>query len=143
MRQVTVLSTIMVFTKSPTPKIRKWQDLKSLTIGLRLGAKFAEYNTKGMKVISAATNQMVFRMLDRNRVDVVVNTALEGTIMIRKLGLKGISLVHPPLVTLNLFHYLHKDHEGLLRRITAVLKAMKRERRIHVIRDTAFKQLSN
>ncbi|MBT3989761.1 MAG: transporter substrate-binding domain-containing protein [Rhodospirillaceae bacterium] len=132
-----------VFTKLPELKIRKWQDLKSLTIGLRLGAKFAEYNTQGMRVISAATNKMVFRMLDRDRVDVVISTALEGTITKMKLELKGISMVEPPLVTLDLFHFLHKDHEDLLPRITAALKAMEREARIKKIRDTAFKRYTN
>ena len=132
-----------VFTKTPGKNIRKWEDLRPLKIGLRLGAKYAEYGTQGMNVVSAPTNQMVFSMLDRNRIDVAISTALEGSIMIRKLRLEGITIIERPLVTLDLFHFLHKKHETIIPRITKALEAMAKEGRIEMIRKKAFERHNN
>jgi polar amino acid transport system substrate-binding protein len=129
-----------VFTKNSKIKPTSWKDLRAFRIGLRKGAKYAEYGTTGMKVIAAATNKMVFRMLDRNRIDVAISTALEGSNTIRILGLKGISMVEQPLVTLELFHFLHVKHETLIARITISLEAMAREGRIQNIRNKASEE---
>lgn len=131
------------FTKNRTIKIKTWEDLRSHSIALRKGAKYAEYGTSGMNVISATTNKMVFRMLDRNRVEVVISTALEGSLTIKNLGIKDIFMMEQPLVTLKLFHYLHKKHEDLIESVTKALEEMSQEGRIQKIRTLAFRQLIN
>jgi polar amino acid transport system substrate-binding protein len=128
----------MVFSKNPRLKIQKWDDLKHYIIGLRKGAKYAEYGTAGMNVLPATTNTMVFKMLERDRVDVAISTALEGSVTIRALGLKEVSMVEIPMVTLDLFHFLNRKHEDLIPQITRALEAMNREGRIAEIRKKAF-----
>jgi polar amino acid transport system substrate-binding protein len=131
----------LAFAISPNITIRKWQDLQPYIVGLRIGAKYAEYGTAGMKVTAVATNDQVFDMLDQRRTDVAISTRIEGVLTIKKLGLTGIRPMEPPLVTLKLFHFLHKKHLALVPRITLVLEEMAKEGRIKAIKDAAIRKL--
>lgn len=132
-----------VFTKNQKIRIKDWESIRPFKIGLRIGAKYAEYGTADMDFVKAASNELVFRMLDRGRVDVAISTELEGSLTIQKLELEGISLMEPPLVTLDLFHFLHKKHILLVPLITNALEAMAREGRIQKIRNDALNRFNN
>jgi polar amino acid transport system substrate-binding protein len=130
----------MAFTKNPEIKIKTWDSLSPYIIGLRTGAKFAEFGTQGMNVISVTTNDQVFRMLDKRRVDVAISTRIEGVLTVKNLKLRNIRLLEPPLLTIELFHFLNKKHEALTPRITKALEEMGREGRIRSIKEIAMKR---
>jgi polar amino acid transport system substrate-binding protein len=131
----------LAFTNNPDVKIRSWEDLRPYRLGLRIGAKYAEYGTAGMRVAPVKTNDQVFSMLGKHRTEIAISTRIEGVLTIHKLGLKNIRLIDPPLVSLELFHFLHKKHEALLPRIQKALEEMAREGRIEAIKTAAIKKL--
>jgi len=131
----------LAFTNKPGIKVRSWEDLRPHKLGLRIGAKYAEYGTAGMQVASVKTNDQVFSMLGKHRTEIAISTRIEGVLTIHKLGLKNIRLIEPPLVSLELFHFLHKKHEALVPRIRKALEEMAREGRIEAIKTAAIKKL--
>ncbi len=52
----------------------------------------------------------------------VVTSRVEGLAEIAKLKLKGIKVLEPPLLSLNLYHYLNKKHEKLAAKVIFALK---------------------
>ena len=130
----------IAFTNNPEIKIENWESLRPYAIGLRIGAKFAENGTEGMKVLPVQTNDLVFRMLSKKRTEVAVSTRIEGILTIKKHGLNNIHLIEPPLETLKLFHFLHKKHQALIPRITKALEEMVLEGRVQAIKDKAIER---
>ncbi|NRA17504.1 MAG: transporter substrate-binding domain-containing protein [Oceanospirillaceae bacterium] len=131
----------MVFSKTKGLKIDSWDDLKYFSIGLRIGAKFAEAGTQGMNVSPAPTNDLVFKMLDRGRTEVVVSTRIEGLLTSKKLGLANIYPIEPAIVNLKLYHYVRKKNKALIPELTRILKIMEKEGRILEIKKTAIVEL--
>ena len=131
----------MVFSSNKGLIINSWEDLKSFSIGLRIGAKFAEFGTKGMDVSAVPTNDQVFNMLDKGRTDVVVSTRIEGLLVSKKLWLANIYPIEPAIVTLKLYHYVHKKNKALIPGLTHILKIMEEEGRIREIKTTAIVEL--
>jgi len=131
----------LAFTNKPDIKVSSWDDLRPYKLGLRIGAKYAEYGTVGMQVSSVKTNDQVFSMLGKNRTEIAISTRIEGVLTIHKLGLKNIRLIDPPLVSLELFHFLHKKHDALVPRVQKALEDMAREGRIEAIKTAAIKKL--
>lgn len=131
----------VVFTKDITFPVTGWDSLKPYKIGIRIGTKFAEQGTKGMSVESVSDNEQLFLKLDAGRTDVVVASRLEGLEQLTQLQLKGITVLEPPLVTVNLYHYLHKKHAALIPAITKTLQEMEAEGQIQAIREQAIEEL--
>lgn len=126
-----------VFSKNVTIPIAGWESLKPYKIGLRRGTKFAEQGTQGMDVQVVKDNRSLFLMLDKGRFDIAVVDRLSGLAQIKKLHLKEVTVMGPPLATINLYHYLHKKHSALVPAITEALQKMETEGRIKTIRDQA------
>lgn len=119
----------VVFTKNITFDVMGWESLTPYQIGILRGSKFAEIGTQGMMVEMATTYEQVLLKLNLGRSDVVVMARTNGLVEIGKLKLKDIQVLEPPLITTDLYHYLHKKHEHLLPKITQALQDMKAEGR--------------
>ncbi len=128
----------VVFAKTKTFPVQGWKSLSPYKIGIRRGTKFAELGTKGMMVEPVNENDQLFKLLNIGRTDVVVTSRIEGLEQITTMKLPGIRILEPPLVTLELFHFLHKDHKDLLSGITTVLKSMSDSGQIKAIRLKAI-----
>ncbi len=131
----------VVFTKDISFSVEGWGSLKPYKIGIRIGTKFAERSTKGMNVDMVTQNVQLFRKLNRGRYDIIVTSRLDGLYLLKKLQLKGIHVLEPPLVTLKLYHYLHKKHTSIIPDITKVLQEMEASGRIQEIRKQEIKKL--
>jgi len=131
----------MVFSKTKGIKIDSWDDLKYFSIGLRIGAKFAEAGSQGMNVSPVITNDQVFKMLDKGRTEVVVSTRIEGLLTTKRLGLAKIYPIEPAIVILKLYHYVHKKNKAIIPELTRILKIMEKEGRILEIKKTAIVEL--
>jgi hypothetical protein len=71
--------------------------------------KYAEICTKGVeKLIIANDNETMLKMLNKDRIDLVLTTKANGLIIAKKLNLTSIKPISPPLRKLVLYHYLHK-----------------------------------
>ncbi len=119
----------VVFTKNVTFKVTGWESLKPYTIGILIGSKFAQKGTQGMTVEQVPTYKHLLLKLHQGKTDIAVTARTNGLVEIGKLNIKGIKVLEPPLITTNLYHYLHKKHDKLLPKITLVLQAMVKEGR--------------
>ena len=131
----------VVFTKDITFSITGWDSLKPYTIGIKRGTKFAEIGTQGLTVESVATNWQLFLKLDAGRNDGIVTARVAGFVALKQLRLQGIRVLEPPLVTIELYHYVHKKHAALIQDITKRLQEMEAAGRIQEIRKQTIGEL--
>ncbi len=133
----------VVFTKNIDLPDVKWEILKPYSIVIRIGIKWAERGTKGMKVSAFPTSEKMLQLIAYNRYDLCLTSRVNGLLTIKKLNLKGIKVLEPPLVENELFHYLHEKNYTLLPKIRNSLLKMHEEGKIAVIRkkylDTILK----
>lgn len=114
-----------VFTKTATFAIDGWQSLEPYRIGLIRGIKFAEQNTNGMMVAPADAYDVLFRLLDRGRVDVALSPRVNGLHYIKRHGLTGVRPLEPSVDTVELYHYLNHEHADLVPFISAMFSRMR------------------
>ena len=113
-----------VFSKKLDFEISGWESIKPYRIGIRQGVKFSERGTRGMDVVVASENAQLFRMLETDRVDLIVLNKQNALRVIEQLGITDIRLLEPSIHYLQVYHYLHRQHQDLLPRITQVLDQM-------------------
>lgn len=131
----------MVYTNRADFRVDGWDSLRPYLIGVRIGIKFAEDGTHGMRVQRVPTNEQLFSKLELGRTDIVVSTRTEGEAMIRRLKTRHVRALEPPLLTIDLFHYLHRKNQDLVPRLTDTLRQMEREGRIRAIQQDALAEL--
>ncbi|HBK78790.1 MAG TPA: hypothetical protein DDZ83_03745 [Nitrospinae bacterium] len=66
--------------------------------------------------------------------DVAAANRFTGQKLIEELKLKKVIMLSPPVQVNPLFHYLHLKHEGLVPKVTARLRAMKKSGRFEEIK---------
>jgi len=123
----------MVFTKRRDIVVDGWESLKPLSVLMRIGSKYAEFGTQGPNVRKLPSYEEVFHTLNNSRFDVAVSTRIIGTQEIKRLGLKDVLMIEPPLQSYELFHFLHRKYENLVPDIEFVLKNMARQGEINKI----------
>jgi polar amino acid transport system substrate-binding protein len=131
----------MIFTKNRDLSVNSWDDLKPYSIGLRTGMKFAELGTRGMNVTSVEKTDQLFKMIESNRLDVIVSTRIEGLMLTKQMKLDDVFPVEPPIVDLKLFHYVHKKHEALIPKLVQVLNDMAKEGLILELRQKSLLEI--
>jgi len=125
----------VVFSKTVKFAVKGWESLRPYSIGTRIGLKFAEYGTAGMKVTKAVTIGRSLADLDAGQVDIVVASRQSGLAALAEMKLKGITVLEPPLAAIPLYHYLHKSHLALLPKITEALQKMEKSGQMETIRS--------
>lgn len=134
-------SEIVIYTKTNDFVVNGWESLKPYRIGIRRGIKVLEDGTFGMNVDPVATNEQLFRKLDAGFNDVVLMGRIAGVTVLKTLPFHDLRILEPPLLTIKLYHYLHKKNAPLKPNITTVLHAMERSGRIHQIREEMARAL--
>lgn len=133
----------MAFTKNLNIQITDWDTLRRYNVAIVRGWKILEENIVGTQSLVRTKNQdILFSLLDNDRADIVVYSRLEGYGVIRKLGIKGVKTLEPPLVVREMFLYLNKKHEKLLPMLASVLKAMKNDGTYEKIKTKTLRPLS-
>ena len=130
-----------VFAKNVEFTVKGWSSLKPYTIGRLRGVKFVENNTKEMRTVVADNYEQLFAILDKGRVDVVVAPLINGLSTIDQFKLKGISILSPRVIQMNLYHYLHRKRKNLVPQITTVLEEMEKDGSIARLRDQFLAEL--
>lgn len=69
----------------------------------------------------------MFSLIKTGRVDVVLYERWQGLWILKQENIKGIQLVQPPLVSMDMFMYLHKRHRDLVPKLAAELLSMKKD----------------
>jgi len=125
----------IAFTKNLRPSIEGWDSLKPFKIGIQVGIKFAERGTQEMNPILVDTNEQLFKMLDNERLDIIIAAMANGLKTMHKLKLESIHPIQPPIQEYPLYHYLHKKHLSLVPQIDKVLQDMHKTGRTQTIRN--------
>lgn len=102
-------------------------------IGYVKGIKIIEQNTDGMRVEQAATMRQAFLKMNLGRSDLVVANRSSGLAVLKELNMQDVRVLKPALASFAVFHYLHKKHEKLVPKLTAVLKQMQHDKSIENI----------
>ena len=102
--------------------------IRERTVGVIRGWKIYESALAGAKdVITVDDPDQLFRLLQLDRIEVALYIRLMGLEQIRKLGIKDVRILDPPLYIRETFIYLHHSHADLVPALTAALRAMKQD----------------
>jgi len=116
------------FTMRDDVTVRTWEDLKPYSVAYVRGWKIFERNTKGFPNVGNAQDpEQLFTLLAKNRVDVVLLEHWQGLLAAKKIGLKGVRAIQPPLAEREMFIYMHKKHSEILPKLAHALRAMKED----------------
>ncbi len=138
--EVIITSKLTVFVKTIDLSVKAWADLTPYSNGARIGAKIIEANLPGRRTF-LGNNIQLFKMLNRGRLDTVVEWYLMGIKVINNLKLSGIKPLEPPLLFKNFYPFIHKKHKDLIPRIVRVLKEMKQDGIYHKLREQTLKEM--
>ena len=131
-----------VFSKIYDFKITDCTALHGYRIGIIRGVKHAELCTQGMERVFVGDKlDIVMRMLNADRIDLLITARINGLLMVKNLGLEGIKPLSPPLSRLWAYHYLNERHKGLVPTIDAVFKEMQESGELESLRKEAVQQL--
>jgi ABC-type amino acid transport substrate-binding protein len=99
--------------------------LASFRVGVIRGIAHAQAATAGLpQVLQVDYPEQLYQMLAMGRIDVAIDTDLNGPALCRRLHLDNIK-VAGYLVRHDLFHLLHADKASLAPRLATVIKSMK------------------
>ena len=116
------------FTRRPGLPTVTWQQLTTHRVGIIKGWKILEVNLKNARLILNTNDaKQLYRVLERDRVDVVLYSKLMGLNHLRRHGPRDAIVLEPPLETREMFMYLHKQHAALVPRLAAALRALKED----------------
>lgn len=105
-----------------------WTAIRRHSVGHIKGWKIYEHAVDGAgRVTTADDPEQLFRLLELGRIEVALYERWLGLALARKLGLKDIRPLSPPLARREMFIYLHERHAPLAPKIAEALRAMKRE----------------
>ena len=108
-----------------------WESLSEFNAGYVIGWKIIEENIGDTHGHSAVGSQEVlFKLLDANRIDVAVYSRYFGRQLISKFALKNIYMAPQSLAVKPMYLFMHKRHEELIPRLTEILKEMKAEKHL-------------
>jgi len=111
-----------------------FDSLKPYQVGYIIGWKVFEAPLRSAASITLVQDsRQLFSLLENDRTDVVLFERWQGNWLVRERKIPA-KLLLPPLVTTEMFMYLHKKHANLLVRAAEVLREMKADgsyRRIH------------
>jgi ABC-type amino acid transport substrate-binding protein len=114
---------IHAFTNQPLT-IESWADLSEYKIAYLAGFVVAENNTVGMNRTGTKSLEQALRLLNANRVDVVIATRESGLEIIRSWSDTNVQIQPQPLATVPLYHYVHEKHQDLILPLNNSLKLL-------------------
>jgi polar amino acid transport system substrate-binding protein len=116
----------VAISKNPDVRIDGWESLLPYSLGVVVGWKIVEENTRNAKTITKVTSaDQLFRLLELNRADLVIYEKLHALVALQKYPVEGAVILEPPIAQKPMFLYLNVKHKGLIPRIVGALRASK------------------
>lgn len=130
-------------SKNSAINITKASDLKHHKIVRVRGVKHTNNITKGLAQVSdSSSTERMFKLLQQGHVDVALTSYIDGMHVIRQLKLENEIIASPPLAQLQLYHYLHKDHEALVSQVDDKINQLKNNGKLaEIIKVAEYKVL--
>ena len=129
---------IVAFCRCAPFTISGWESLKSYRIGYIRGVKIIEQNTVGMDAEPVGTMEQVFRKLELGRSDIVLANRVTGIALLRAQQWNDVIVLQPALANFPVYHYLSKNHEDLVPKLTEVLRQMEKNGSLERIQREVF-----
>ena len=103
--------------------IQSLQDLQDLHVAKVRGVKHSERAVAGVpRVTDLNSTEQILLFVSKGRADVALTNTPDGLVALKALGLDNVKVVGPPLQTLHLYHYIHKDHADLVPKIDQAIR---------------------
>jgi polar amino acid transport system substrate-binding protein len=113
---------ICAYSKHNNLAINSATDLSAYNVGFQIGGR------QSTKLASYAKEQapvnkikQLMHMLTYDRIDLAIGNCSVVKNHITEHKIEGIFVVTPPLVSKNLYHYIHTKHKHMLKEITAAI----------------------
>ena len=116
----------VVFSKKKVDLTKGWSSLANKNIAFINGWKILEKNVPASANINKVkTDNQLFLLLEKDRTDFVIYEKWAGLEQIRKHNLADIRMLEPALAIRDMYIYLNKKHEKLVKPLSKSLKEMK------------------
>ncbi len=116
----------VAFSKHHRKKMASWDALQPYDIAIVRGWKILEENIVNTRSLIRVKNQkLLFNLLANDRADMVVYSRFEGYAVVRSQGLVGVVALDPPLAVREMYLYLNKKHEQLIKPLAQALREMR------------------
>ncbi len=131
-----------IFSRNHNFSITNCAALKDYTIGIVRGVKHAEICTGGMKHVQVFdySTEMI-EVIDAGRIDIGITAKINGLWLSKKMDMKSVNLLSPPLSRNMVYHYLHRKHKELVFKIDKILVEMKESGELEILRKKAINKL--
>ncbi len=118
----------VAFTRHVPFPTSNWQSLKPWSVAIITGWKILEqYITETAELTKVKNVDLLFKLLLKDRTDVIVYSRWIGLAYIKQHKLKNIKMLEPPLGKRSMYVYLHRKHRHLVPKLAASLRAMKQD----------------
>ena len=116
------------FTRRKNVYIGGWDDLSDLNVAYIHGWKIFDLNVTSTKSLVKVRNvDLLFNLLEKERVDVILLTRLTGCAVIRERNLQGVYFAESPLAVKANYLYLNQRHRSLVPVFAQTLKRIKKD----------------
>ncbi len=131
-----------VFSKNERFVVTECLDLKNFRVGIVRGVKHAETCAQGIKRVQiVGDSNLLMRILDKDRVDLVITAKINGILQLKKLKINYIYPISPSLSKNPVYHYLNEKHRDLVPRIDKIFQEMQETGELEKLREKFFKEL--
>jgi len=131
-------SNWMVYTQNKSIKVNGWISLKPYTIGIRRGVVTTEKGTQGMDIVVVNSNEQLFELLQRKRIDVAILSSGNGQKLLKKNIYSNIYQLETPVYKVNVYHYIHQKNKHLVPQLTQIMEKLKKQGVIAKIRKKTY-----
>jgi polar amino acid transport system substrate-binding protein len=129
---------IVAFCRCMAFTLNGWGSLKPYRLGYIRGIKIVEQNTVGMDAEPVGTLQQAFGKLKLGRSDIVLANRVTGIALLRAQQWNDVIVLQPALANFPVYHYLSKNHEDLVPKLTEVLRQMEKNGSLERIQREVF-----
>jgi len=120
-----VLADASIASKNQNIKVTGWDTVKKYSAATVRGYRSIERRLKGQEHVLASNVKSALKLVELDRVEIIVLSKFDILRGLKATGYNDIKIIEPPISRVKLFHMVHKNHEALVPKILAVLKAMK------------------
>ena len=121
-----VVNPIVAFSKNLSIRVDGWKSLLKYHVVCINGWRNCERELIRPKARTMLKNEaLLFTLLAKNRAEVGVFGLHTGREVLKRLDIKDVHPLDPPITVSNLYLYVHKKHEELIPGFLRVLRSMK------------------
>lgn len=126
----------VAFSRNVKIETKDWSALEPYHVAYVEGWQLFANNTKDARSVTALrSTDILFRFLDKDRCDIALSARLDGMTTLRKLGIKDVHVLEPPLEATPMYLYLHDDRKNLVMPLARILREMKEDGTIDFIKS--------